>query len=545
MRCARAAAGAGVVAVLLGGCVAIPTSGEVNIVTIDTEPDDVAQIVLPDGPEPGQDAEQILQGFLRAGRGPQNDYSVAQEFLAPGAEWHGAQRVLISSSSISPARVDDDTLSITVSVAAEVDSAGRYLATASQQTLNYDFVVVDGEIRISSAAPGTVLSPNGFAVAFDEYPLYYFDPTFSYLVPDLRWFPATRLAARRIVDELLVGSSPWLGSGVLSSAFPPTVTGTVEYDAPAITVDLSAEVRSESPETQRRMLQQLFASLRTLPNVTEQSLEVTAEGLALDPAAETVQPEYRYAVREVIGGIPGAFGSLTSEGVVPLAGIGASADALAPRQAALSRDRTQLAVLGTDGVSVVDASGTAVLVDSRPGLIAPTIDPYGFVWSVPAEAPGGLRATQPNGPPHPIALAADGQVVAIELSRDGARLLVALATPDGPRLFAAGVLRDAELAPVALGTPYELQPAGRILDIAWVDGSRVAVLSTADSGSMVHVLALGGPTESLGQVDGVAIVGGNLQQGLRVLATDGTVMRPGTGNWVAMALVASFLATQQ
>lgn len=529
---------------VLAGCIAIPTSGDVNTVTIDTDVDDVAQIALPDGPEPGQDMVQILEGFLRAGRGPQSDYAVAKEFLAPGATWSGTERVLISSSSISPVQVDSDTLAVTLSVSAEVDAHGRYVLAPSIQTLTYDFTEVDGEMRISSAAPGTVLSPNGFAVAFDEYPLYFFDPSFEFLVPDLRWFPTNRVAPDRIVKELLAGPSSWLGSGVLVSAFPPTATGRAAYDAPEVDVELSAEVRAETPQTQRRMLDQLLASLRSVANVTEQSIQVSAEGLALNPGPDT-QPEYRYAVRELIGGVSGAFGTLTSDGVVPLSDFGTRVNELQPLQAALSRDRRSVAVLTASGVSLLGTSGGPVSIDDRPGLVAPTLDPFGWVWTVPVSAPGGMRATDENGETHAIALGADGQVVAVELSRDGSRLLVALATAEGPRLFAAGVLRDADLAPVALGTPYELRPAGRIIDVAWVDGDRVAVLTATDDGSLVQVLPLGGPTQNLGAVDAVAIVGGNLQQGIRVLSPQGVVLRPGTGNWVEMSLTASFLGTQQ
>jgi hypothetical protein len=532
-------------ALLLAGCVAIPTGGDVNTVTIDTEVDDVAQISLPDGPEPGQDMLQILEGFLRAGRGPQDDYRVAREFLAPGTEWEGTERVLISSSSISPVEVDGDTLTVTLTVAAEVDSTGRYVTAASQQTLTYDFTEVDGEMRISNAAPGTVLTPNGFTVAFEEYPLYFFDPSFNYLVPDLRWFPETRLAARRVVTELLGGPAPWLGSGVLISAFPAATTARVDYDAPNVTVDLSSDVRAESPRTQRRMLLQLHASLRALPNVSEQTIQVTAEGLALDPAPDSVPVDSRYLVSDTIGGSDGAVGTLTADGVIPLAGVAGRADPFEPRAAVLSRDRTSLAVLGVGGVTLIESGADPVLIDDRAGLVAPTIDPYGFVWTVPANNPGGLRAADASGATHPVALGADGRVVSVELSRDGARLLVALATSDGPRLFVAGVLRDADLAPVALGAAYELRAAGSIVDVAWVDGERVAVLTAADSGTTVHVLALGGPGENLGQVDGLAIVGGNLEAGIRVLTPDGSVLRPGAGNWVNTNLVASFLGTQQ
>jgi hypothetical protein len=138
-------------------------------------------------------------------------------------------------------------------------------------------------------------------------------------------------------------------------------------------------------------------------------------------------------------------------------------------------------------------------------------------------------------------------VVAIELARDGSRLLVALSTPTGPRLFVAGVQRDADLAPVALGALFDLPVDGAIVDVAWLDEVQVAVLRSTESGTTVDVLPLGGPTRRLGPVDdGVAIVGGNFEAGLRVLAATGEVLRPsGAGGWVDTGLVASFLGTQQ
>lgn len=528
----------------LAGCVAIPMSGPVQTVAIDTDPEDVPPIALPEGPQAGQSMAEILQGFLLAGRGPQNNYQVAREFLTSAADWRGTDRVLIANAAnVEPVVVDADTLSITLTVSAEVDAGGRYTAGTSVQTLSYDFEQVDGEYRISAAAPGTVLSASAFSSAFAEYPLYFFDPSFRFLVPDLRWFPVTRAAADRIVTELLVGPSPWLGSGVLVSAIPPGTTARdVTPRAPRVDVDLSAEVRSESPVAQRRMQQQLEQSLTTLTNITDVAL--TSEGLALSPADGT-PPEVQYLVSDVIGGVDGRFGTLSDEGVTPLSGIGTRADDLQPRQAALGRDRATAAVLGASGVSLVPAQGEPILVDGRAGLLAPSLDPFGHAWSATSD-PRSLQAIGADGVVHSLPIDVDGSVVAFELSRDGARLVVALATPTGPRLLAIGILRDADLVPVALGAPLALPATGSIVDIAWMDATHVAVLRGTDGETAVDVVALGGPVTNLGSVDGgEAIVGGNLQSGLRVLTADGAVHRPGAGGWVDTGDVASFLGTQQ
>jgi hypothetical protein len=530
---------------LLAGCVSIPTSGDVQTQEIDADSDEPQNVTLPEGPVDGQSMTELLAGFLRAGRGPQDNYSVAQQFLAPNTDWNGTSRVLVTSSAITPIQLDSDTVGVTVTVVGEVDATGHYTEVPAQsQTLSYDFVQIDGQYRISRADPGTVLRESAFASAFDSYPLYYFDPSFDYLVPDLRWFPVIRNVANRIVRELAAGPSAPLQAGVVISAFPQGVSAEAVTDAPRVDVELGAEVRSESALTQRRIIQQIDASLDALSNITD--LAVSAGGLDLAPAGGTA-PVSVYTVRDnVIGGLGGAFGTLTADGVNPLDAIGTTADALAPTAASLARDRGAVAVLGPDGVSLVDGS-RVVAIDSRADLAAPSLDLHGVVWTVPRTAPGGLLVTAPGEDPQALPLPVDGEVVALEISRDGARALLALATANGPRVTVLGILRDADLVPVAFGPAYDLEVSGSVVDVAWVDGSHVAVLSADADGTQVDVLALGGPRQSLGDIDGgVQLVGGNQVAGIRVLLANGSVERPSdAGGWRDTGLTASFLGTQQ
>lgn len=548
MRRLRVSAAALLAALVLAGCVSIPTSGSVQSAPIDIESDDQSAIALPDRPQAGQNAAEIVRGFIRAGRGPQNNYAIAKEFLAPGSTWSGTERVLIASSIGTPFEVDADTYAMTVTVVAEVDARGRYatLPVPTTQTLSFDLTEVDGENRLVDPPPGTVLTANGFTDAFRSFALYFFDPSFRYLVPEVHWFPTSRVADR-IVQELVRGQGDWLSAGVLQSAFPEGTTARAELDAPAVEVSLNAEVRSESPLAQLRMIQQLRASLASISTVSPGEVEVTADGLALAPATEEEVPEVLLRVRETIGTFGEAVGTLVADGVDPLEIIGTRADGLGATAVVLSRDRSSLAVLGPAGVSLVGPTGAPVVVDSRAGLIAPTLDPFGWVYTVPADAPGALLATGPDGETRTLPLAADGRVVSIELSRDGSRLLVALATSQGSRVFVVGVQRDADLAPVALHTPFELRATGPVVDVTWVDAERVAVLTADDDASRVQVLPLGGPAVNLGDVEGaVSIVGGSSLDGIRVLTSDGTVLRPtSVGGWSATGFVASSLGAQQ
>ena len=534
-------------ALLLAGCVSIPTSGDVQSEAIDADAGEVGTVTLPDGPVAGQGMAEILLGFLRAGRAPQGPYSVAKQFLAPGADWSGTSRVLVTTNQSAPVQIDGDTVGVTLTVVGEVDDSGHYTEIPTQtQTLTYDFTVVDGENRISRADPGTVLSVQSFARVFDAYPLYYFDPSFEYLVPDLRWFPVTRNVVDRIVTELIEGPAAWLQPSVLVSAFPldASLTG-ADYDAPVVDVDLSPEVRSESAVSQRRMLAQLEESLDALGNVNE--INVTAGELDLAPSPET-EVDAVFSVGDgAIGGWDGRFGVLSAEGVVPLGAISTLADDLLPTAASLGRDRDSVAVLGAGGVTLVDASGDTVPIDARAGLIAPSLDPHGFVWTVPRSSPGALLVVDSSGEQYALALPVDGEVVSLEVSRDGARVLLGLATSNGPRVTVLGIQRDADLLPVAFSAAYDLDVDGPVIDVAWVDGTHVAVLWADAEGAEAVVRALGGPPQPLGEIDGaVSIVGGNLVAGIRVLLADGTVHRPSeAGGWRDTGLVASFLGTQQ
>jgi hypothetical protein len=165
-------------------------------------------------------------------------------------------------------------------------------------------------------------------------------------------------------------------------------------------------------------------------------------------------------------------------------------------------------------------------------------------------APGGLLATGPDGIQHGVpGLPADGRVVSLEVSRDGARVLAALETASGPRLIVAGVTRGADDVPLSLSATVVDLPVGGapLIDAAWVDGVTVVALSGDGDETTVDAYAIGGQSSSLGALaGGVTIVGGNGVEGTRVLDAAGEVLRPGGGSsWQETGLTASFLATQQ
>ena len=180
------------------------------------DPDDLL-VSLPALPTQDASPEEIIADFLRAGRGPQENYKVARAYLTDDfrSTWLPGARTLISSTPISPRRSPTTLLGVGVRSAA-VDSQGRYSTAVPVEQYDLTFGLVqddEGQWRINSAPDGTVLSPSRFSSIYAPFEVYFFDPTFAYLVPDLRWFRLGS-AGTDVVNAMLAGPSDRLGDGV-------------------------------------------------------------------------------------------------------------------------------------------------------------------------------------------------------------------------------------------------------------------------------------------------------------------------------------------
>lgn len=553
MRRAAAAVIAGTLALVLSGCIGIPTSGGVNDGAIINDQDSPEFVPLPSDPVPGSSQEQILVDFMQAVSAPQGGYSVAKKYLTAdlAQTWNPDASAIIRTGGLEIDQLDARTLSYSIMSRASVNELGQYRQEreTSVQPLTFVFAQEKGEWRISQAADGIVLTQSAFNVAFREQALYFFDPSYAYLVPDVRWFPSRQTASNRVVTALLTGPSTWLQQAV-TTAFPDATTlGEIATDATGTTVDLSTEALTSTLQARDRMRQQLVATLGT-PNVS-----LTVRGLELATPDATgnravVNPLVDAAV--LVGSDGPAFGLDGGTGVTPIAGLSDQVVAAGATAADLSSDRQSVAFLGTGGVVFVALAGddSATVIDDRPGLTVPAVDPFRFIWSAQASSAASLATFDLAGGVHEIqsGLPADASIVSMDVSRDGARLLLLLSTPVGPRLIVSGIIRQ-DNVPIKLGEPFELPVGAETpLDATWVDDTTVATVASDEDGAVMTAFEIGGPSTSLGRVQGaLAIVGGNGgTDGLRALTSDGSVWRPrGSEGWVSTGISATFLATKQ
>ena len=158
-------------------------------------------------------------------------------------------------------------------------------------------------------------------------------------------------------------------------------------------------------------------------------------------------------------GLDDAFGFDAGDGIKPIAGLSDKIVATGATAVSLSSDKQVAALLAPTGVSVAQVGSDLVLiVDPREGLIAPSIDPFRFVWTAQGTSAASLTTFEVDGSEHPVqtGLPADASIVSVDVSRDGARILLYLSTPVGPKLLVAGIVRGTSNVPVRLGEFLDL-----------------------------------------------------------------------------------------
>lgn len=551
-----AAASVALLALLLGGCASIPDSGGVNAGEPATGEETLDLDLLAASPSKGATQEEILRGFIDAATSPRGNYAVARLYLAPdfAEEWQPSSSATIDDfAEREQERVDAQAMRIEATPVAELAEAGQYRSaeSAAPLTLGYHFVKIGGEWRIDAAPDGILIDESNFLRVYRAHTLYFFDPEFRYAVPDVRWFAGRESVQTSIVRALLAGPAEWLDPGV-ESAFPEGA----RLDPDAVPIDdrvASVSIEGITVDSQLAVQRMRFQLTQSLDNVRD----VDDVALSLDGTLQTGPLTFSAVTDPTVD--PRAavfdgttFGYLASSGdrISAIDGISDQVAALQPTAAAVGRDADAVAVRSAgEGVYLVLRDEQPVQLDARPGLIAPAIDGHGYVWTVPAGAPGAVFATAPDGTQ--IALSppwAGTSIAALEIAADGARLVALIDEGGSPRFVAASIQRGADGVPEALG-PIALELAdetGAARDVAWLDAGTAAALTAAPDGSTAIVSQVLGAqaTTRDGPSGGVQLDSGAGARELRVLTTDGELQVLSGVGWQARAVELRFIASR-
>lgn len=486
------------VMLVLSGCSSIPSNSPVQSIDLDggnSNPDGTVQFT-PQGPQADASQREIVDGFIEAGIASQDDYKVAREFLDPKQTgiWKGSVRTLVygGQPSVLPG-AKSDTFTVQLEIVAEIDDLGIRTDVAPHTTRAVDMGLekLDGQWRISSLPDGIMLDQDRFTHVFAPQTLYFYDVTYAYAVPDVRWFPTRTGVAASIVEALLAGPAPYLENAVVS-AFPTgssLVRSSVPIESRRATVDLSSGTFLDSTELSRQqMQQQLELTLSGLASV--RSVVMSDEQSEIKPGPKA--PEF--LVAEVNPSVPDTqIGVLDKSlyylkgkssrlvgGIGNIAGYNPRLPAMSPlgnRYAFLNGKRTELVAVDEEGRSSVVATGT--------DLVRPSMDAHGWTWTVDNSATTSVLAVPADialsGKVRPITAAwlADADVSSLRVSRDGARVVIVSSKDGETRVSVSGILRDADGSPRGFAPPKRIYPEVPATQALWNSDVSIIVSTTS------------------------------------------------------------------
>lgn len=528
---------------VLTGCASIPTDGQVGTITVDE--DSRAQTrVDAEGPKPGDGPDAIVRGFIKAGAGYNNNFSVARTFLTDtfAAEWDPTSSVKIVQNDTSLDSVtttvasDSQTVSFDIPVSAALDAQGVYHQSKPNTSVTMEFSLrqVNGQWRISKAPDGLLISGVNFDNLFHSYPLYFYTPDAHYLVPDVRWFLRTASTATDIVSTLLEGPADYMAGAVLT----PIPEGT-SLNPQSVTIsdgqaDVGLDASGLDTKTKERIYTQVESSLLGLGSVTSVEVKTrdsditsgTDVSTKVDVESQAVATSHDHLVNLANNALePVAQAPALDGGHNPAL----SMDGMA--YAWLSKDNTQLSYF-----DVSTGQTAQILLGDK--LIPPSFDRFGWLWT--AEAGGrGLLAVRSTGELAQVQLpfVQGREISGVRVSRDGTRVVV-LSNKDGQtRADIVGIVREDDNKPnrVANADPMRIA-AGftNINDVTWAGSQDLAILGSTKPGEdpQPYVVKVTGPVEALGNVSGgVTIAAGNDVTTVRVGTQTGDLFTYTSGSW--------------
>ncbi|MGM1017716.1 MAG: GerMN domain-containing protein [Actinomycetota bacterium] len=536
------------VALSLTACAGLPSSGPVtngNPVGETLTGPDVTQ--LASGPVAGASPVEIVEGFLEAGVTPNENWSVARQFLSPdaAAAWrpsasvaidlNAASRTYASSVDIEDEDATEGDVRVQLDQIASVDETGAYTEAPGAADVSFALARdAEGEWRITETADGIVLDEVSFRQVFGRHSLQYFDQGWDSLVPDVRWFPRRVTVATAVTQAVISGEpSPWLSPAV-RSAFPADVDlarDAVPIDGSTAEVALSSEALALDATTLARMRTQLE---RSLASAGVAQVRFTVDGRILD--AGTVPTDTGPVDTGTLVLTEDQFGVVVGDEVTPLPGVSAQLLEI-PQDIAtidVAGDGSSAAVQLRDREIFLVRSGRVDALDSRADLIAPTLDRYGYTWSVPEDSPQDLVAWDSDVVDVEIADAwpTASAVSHIRVAADGSRI-AALVTVGSQRwAVVSAIVRDQDGVPQSLGPMQTVtrlsQSAG---GLAWLGADSLGILLEGDTPVLLSQIVGGPGVGGSAPVGATSLAGARTGAGIRVLGGNGVVFAQRGSAW--------------
>ncbi len=491
---------------LVAGCTSLPESGPIVDADVAGMADGTrAPDINAVPPSENATGVEIASGFLDAMTASPTRIDVAKQYLSSSAaeEWDPEAATIIYADKLPPS---DEVTRVTVPLV-DADRIGRSGAwegevSSTQQDLQLDLTIEDGEYRITNPPDALVVPLPWFNQRYRLTSLYFFDPTGRILVPELVYLPRGDQLATSLISGLLAG--PGADRDDVIRSFLPeglTLRLSVPVSADGVAdIQLDGSPVAPSPAGVERMLAQLAWTLRQEPTISsfrvtigEDVVQVPDGGteFSVDDAG-SFDPAVDGASTDIFGLRSGALVVRSGNQLRNLAGpFGVPAAGL--RSAAVNLEATSAVGVGDDGTTLVQApvdDGAArkqrlvtEIFSGGVDLLPPAWDFADRIWFVDDTADGAVVRVIERGRVRriPVAMVSGETVKSFLVSRDATRFAAVVKGRGGDQLRIGRVAVDDRGEPSRIATTDALVTDPglplRIADIAWTSPTSIAVLT--------------------------------------------------------------------
>lgn len=538
----------------------VPTSGPIEqgnqVASTDTN-QFIRVIASP--PTPGMTQLQVVQGFLESSASFDGNHAVARQYLTPQAsrDWNPGVGVRVYEGSPSLTE-SGSTVRMIGSEVGLIAADGRYevAEAGSEMRLRFGLSRVNGEWRIAAVPDGLLLSQVDVDRAFRSHSLYFFNPGFTTLVPDVRMVPVIGPGlATTLVRRLIDGPNPWLQPAV-RTGFPAGVDLNIEavpVESGVARIDLTASALGADGPARVALSQQLVWTLRQVPEV--QSVSITAAGqVFIVPGMTNPQPRDAWGEVDPNALPAGSRGyvatsvgvrALLSQGTIPVPGA-AGRDAPVIGDIAISADSSQVAGFDIDGVLYTARLAPGAQLVQRgeyPGATSLAFDSSSVLWLVDSENSLIIIGNEARQVPVE-GLPRNARLLAAVPSRDRTRAALIVREPQRTSLYVARIVRTGAAvgAPMSIEAPIRVESRlAEAVDVAWSTADSLAVLGSESAGALqVYDVSIGRGSITLrGAPEAPVSIAAAPGLPTLVAAADGVVYdNSGTG-WLGRANAAS------
>ncbi|MEY3469950.1 MAG: hypothetical protein RLZZ575_410 [Actinomycetota bacterium] len=274
---------------LISACGNIPTSSSVNIGPEFGSNDQNSIIrVIASRPQPGMSQEQIITGFLNASASSDNDFAIAREYLVPSKKnsWNPTKSIEVYEGQGQFEFINENQIDFSAALHSQVNETSRIVFANPEDQLLKTFKLekVDDQWRINIDFDGLVISKTDLDRSFSFYPLWFVDPTKTFLVPESVILPKAITAnATRLMQLLLLGPSEPINNTVIT-AFPKG--SSLSIDSVPITngvasVSLNETVLKAASLERQLLASQIVKTLTRIPEVKSIQIKVGTQNLSI------------------------------------------------------------------------------------------------------------------------------------------------------------------------------------------------------------------------------------------------------------------------